>query len=44
MKYEFLFPKNPISFEEVIDTLKTAVLNTTQDQVEFCSVSLRIKS
>ncbi|EQA64283.1 hypothetical protein LEP1GSC062_2009 [Leptospira alexanderi serovar Manhao 3 str. L 60] len=25
MKYEFLFPKNPVSFEEVIDTLKAAV-------------------
>ncbi|EQA78896.1 hypothetical protein LEP1GSC193_2851 [Leptospira alstonii serovar Pingchang str. 80-412] len=25
MKYEFLFPKNPVSFEEVIDTLKDAV-------------------
>ncbi|XDD49569.1 DDE-type integrase/transposase/recombinase [Leptospira sp. WS92.C1] len=25
MKYEFLFPKNPVSFEEVIDTLKVAV-------------------
>ncbi|MBE8225273.1 transposase, partial [Leptospira borgpetersenii] len=25
MKYEFLFPKNPISFEEVINTLKDAV-------------------
>lgn len=25
MKYEFLFPKNIVSFEEVIDTLKIAV-------------------
>uniref|UniRef100_UPI000ABD824E DDE-type integrase/transposase/recombinase n=1 Tax=Leptospira alstonii TaxID=28452 RepID=UPI000ABD824E len=25
MKYEFLFPKNPASFEEVIETLKDAV-------------------
>ncbi|AKP25010.1 Integrase core domain protein (fragment) [Leptospira interrogans serovar Manilae] len=25
MKYEFLFPKNIVSFEEIIDTLKIAV-------------------